>query len=158
LNDPILITTYHNLGSIYRLMENYPLAFDYYEKALEILEAHLPLQHLLLAYTYNQIGLIHCLMKNYTAALSCQRNALTMQEKSVPSDHPSLAKRYFNMAIALEGLQRVEEAIDNVTKAVQILRQTAGTHQRKIRYYQRYLDNLRQKLERHQTRTSRVRT
>lgn len=85
-------------------------------------------------------------MKNYSAAFLSQKNALKIQQETLPDDHPSLAIRYFNMAIALEGLKKYKEAIDNVTRAIQILRETYGTHQRKIRYYQRYLDKLREKL------------
>jgi tetratricopeptide (TPR) repeat protein len=85
-------------------------------------------------------------MKNYKTAFSCQKKALKIQEKILPSDHPLLATRHFNMAVALEGLKRFEEAIDHITRAVEILRQTKGLHQRKIRHYQRYLDKLREKL------------
>ncbi len=85
-------------------------------------------------------------MKNYTAAFSCQKKALEMQEKILSDDHPSLAIRYFNMAIALEGLQRLEEAVDYVTQAIEILRKTSGRHQRKIKHYRQYLDKLREKL------------
>jgi tetratricopeptide (TPR) repeat protein len=64
-----------------------------------------------------------------------------MQDKIVPEDHPSLAIRYFNMAIALEGLKRFKEAVNYIEKAIKILR-----HQRKIKHYQQYLYKLREKL------------
>ncbi|CAF1339840.1 unnamed protein product [Adineta steineri] len=145
-NDLILITTYHNLGSVYCLMKDYPLAIEYYEKSVKILEEFHPLQYSLMAYTYNKIGSVYNLMKNYAVAFSCQKKALKMQEKCISSDNPSLATRHFNMAIALEGLKRFEEAVDHVTQAIEILRKTLGPHQRKIRHYQKYLDKLRQKL------------
>jgi tetratricopeptide (TPR) repeat protein len=69
-----------------------------------------------------------------------------MQDKIVPEDHPSLAIRYFNMAIALEGLKRFKEAVDYIEKAIKILRKTSERHQRKIKHYQQYLYKLREKL------------
>ena len=145
LKDLMLVKTYHNLGSVYCLMDELSSAFHYYEKALEILEAYFPLQQFLLIYTYNKIGSIYYLQENYTAAFSCQAKALEMQEKTVSPDYPSLAVRHFNMALALEGLREYEQATDHVTRAIEILRQTRGTYQHKIRRYQQYLDKLRER-------------
>jgi tetratricopeptide (TPR) repeat protein len=81
-------------------------------------------------------------MKNYSAAYSCQQKALEMQFKIVPDDHPSLAIRYFNMAIALEGLKKFKEAIDHIKQAIEILRKSSGQYHRRIKHYQQHLEKL----------------
>lgn len=144
-NDPILVKIYLNIGSLHQLTNEYPLSLNNYEKALEILEAHLPVQHSLLIYAYNKLGSLYFLMKNYIAAFSCQEKALKIQEKIISSNHPSLAIRHFNMAAASEGLKMNKRAVDHITIAIDILRQAQGKHQHQIRKYQKYLQQLRQK-------------
>ena len=140
--DLLVVATLENLGSTFRSMREYAAANDHYERALEILERAHPRERQRLSRTYNKIGSVYCLMNNYRAALTCQEKALEHLRECVGPDHPSLAVRHFNLAVAFDALNRVTESIGHATRAVEVLQRSNGSHQRKLRRYQHYLDEL----------------
>ena len=144
-DDPKLVPTLHNLASVHTELDEFRTAIEYYERAAHILRQHFPQQRSQLVYNSNKLGIVHCRMRNYAAALSCQEQALELEEQIVSSAHPSLANRHFNMAVALEGLRHYREAAEQVTHAIEILRQAPGVHSRRLRRYQRYLTVLAKK-------------
>ncbi|CAF1588245.1 unnamed protein product, partial [Adineta steineri] len=90
-NDPLLATSYNNIGNVYDKTGEYSKALSFYEKALEIRENILPSNHSSLATSYNNIGLVYKNMGEHQKALSSHEKAFEIYQKCLPSNHPSLA-------------------------------------------------------------------
>ncbi len=71
-------------------MGEYSKVLSYYEKAFEIQQQPLPLNHPDLAMSYNNIGLVYENMGNYLNARSLYERAVDIGQQSLPADHHHL--------------------------------------------------------------------
>ena len=140
-----IATRYNNIGLVLDNLCQYNEALENYKRALEIELVHLPPIHPLLATTYNNIGMIHLKNGNHLDALIYYQNTFEIFERSLPANHPSLANTHHNIAHVLLDLDRTEEAIEHIAQAVDIDRHTLGSDHHRVKQYQQYLDELRQK-------------
>ncbi|CAF1192713.1 unnamed protein product [Adineta steineri] len=89
-NDPLLATSYNNIGNVYEKTGEYSKALSFYEKALEIDQKALSSNHPDLATPYNNIGLVYRNMKDYSKALSYLERALDIFQHTLPPTHPNI--------------------------------------------------------------------
>ncbi|CAF0742646.1 unnamed protein product [Adineta steineri] len=82
-NHPSLASSYNNIGSVYKNIEDY-------SKALEIYQIALPSNHPSLATSYNNIGSAYKNIKDYSKALSYFERALDIKQRRLPPTHPDI--------------------------------------------------------------------
>ena len=117
---------YNNIARVYHDQGNYAKAHQYYEKALEIGEKVLGLNHQIIAIIYNGIGGVYHDQGNYEEAQKYFGKALEIQE-SVPGEkHLSTAKTYNNMAALCRDEGNYEKALQYYRKAFIIGEQVLG--------------------------------
>ena len=74
-------------------------ALENYNKALEIRQKALPLDHRDLADSYNNIGVVYQRMGEHTRALENFNKALQIRQKTLSADHPDFAASYNNTGL-----------------------------------------------------------
>lgn len=141
-NHPSLAITYNNIGHTHELRENYPDALYYYGKALRVQQKVLPPNHLSLAMTYSSIGQMHQLTGDMSLALDYHNNTLGIRTQSLPPNDLLLADSHYHIAIALQGLQRFDEAIKHAQCAVNSARYSSESNQVQVQIYQQYLNKI----------------
>jgi tetratricopeptide (TPR) repeat protein len=72
------------------------------EKALSILQKHLPADHSDLAASYGSIGNIHLCLGHHDQALEYYNLSLKISQKSLPSEHPDIAMTLNNIGTVYE--------------------------------------------------------
>ena len=117
---------YNNIARVYHDQGNYAKAHQYYEKALEIGEKVLGLNHQIIAIIYNGIGGVYHDQGNYEEAQKYFGKALEIQESVLGEKHLSTAKTYNNMANAYRKKGNYEEAYKYFEKALEIYKQILG--------------------------------
>lgn len=118
---------YTNVGlSLYALDDdkeqekNLKESLDNLEKALEILEAHLPKEHPDIAQIYNHIGMVYDRQGKHNDALKCRQAALDIFVKTLPADHPELARAYSSMGNNLCNLKEYAQALEYQLRGLEI--------------------------------------
>ena len=119
-DDPILATSYNNLGSLFYHMGDYPQANSYYQKALAIDEKVLESEHPSLATIYNNLGELFRVIGDFQQANSYYQKAQTIFEKVLEPDHPNLATSYNNLGTLLQDMGDYIEAKTYYQKALVI--------------------------------------
>ena len=92
-NPKALSKLYHNLGSLYYLTAEYPIALQCYLRALRIREDHNDSSNI--AKSYNNIGLVYFEEKNFVEALQFHLRSIAIKEKL--NDHYGMALSYGNI-------------------------------------------------------------
>ncbi len=85
-----LANSCNNIGSLYHNMGEHSKALLFYEKALEIRQKTLLLNHPHLATSYTNIGLVDDNLCEYSKALSYFEGALNILQDSLPPNHPTI--------------------------------------------------------------------
>ncbi|CAF2647691.1 unnamed protein product [Rotaria sp. Silwood2] len=125
-NHSSLATTYNNLGRLYSLMKNGPLALDHQKKALNIQLASLPPDHPQLASSYAAIGTLLLDGKDYDAALPYFIKAEQILELSnVFPDYETLKIVYIALAMIYEEKRMFQVAIRTHKKHFELLQRTS---------------------------------
>ena len=133
----VTATAYHDLGEVYRNLCDYPKAFEYIKRSLDIREKVLGRNHLETAESYNDTGIIYIFQGCYDKASELILKAKTIREEVVGENHPDVAESY--VSLGLLGLKCEDGAtgLDNYSKALIIYKNTLGSEHRKtaIAYY-----------------------
>ena len=83
---------YKNLANIYTSTKQFDLALEYFEKALQIDDKHLPKNDLQLGQTYANMGAMYLSKQNYKEALKHFEKARETFLKRIPSTHVTIEK------------------------------------------------------------------
>lgn len=116
----ITITTYNNMGKVYREMANYSKALECYFKAREVLELNPEKAEYLNAITYRNIGLVYFDRGNYSKALENYLKAVEIQEKVFGVNHIETASSYNNIGSVYRGQGDGIKALEFYRKALEI--------------------------------------
>jgi len=92
------------------------------EAVLQRLGGH----ELMRAWQLNNIGAVRGLRGDHAAELLAQQQALGLKEKALGRDHPDVGISEGNMAVALAGLGRNQEALTHVDRAVALIENGLG--------------------------------
>ena len=111
---------YHQLGYIKDEQGDYKEALRHYDRALEIQQRSLPVNHPSLAISYNNIGSVYDNMGEYSKALSYYEKDLEISEKSLPANHPSLATSYNNIGLVYKNMGKYPKALSFYEKDLEI--------------------------------------
>src|SRR5204863_5063347 len=76
---------------------------------------------LLRAWLLNDIGCVYDLNGNKEAAVRAEQDALTLKGKVLGDRHPDLGISEANLAMALQGLGRNDEALAHVNRSIEII-------------------------------------
>ena len=96
---------------------------------------------------FNNIGIQSCAVFQYPGALLCFEKALETLTDSVSANSELVAKTHDNMATALDGLERVEEAIYSAEQAVSTASSALGPDHPDARAYRNHQEQLLRKLQ-----------
>ncbi len=114
-----LAECYEDLGLTYWNNENYDLAIQYHEQALEIREDLFGETHLLVGDSYNNLGLVDVEDNPYLAASNFEK-ALGIYEQDLGANHPKVAFCLNNLARAQSNLGNFLDAIRYLERAQEI--------------------------------------
>ena len=96
---------------------------------------------------FNDTGIQCCSGSEYSGALFCFEKALETCNTSVPVNSQLVAKTHDHVATALEGLERIEEAICSATQATEIASSALGPAHFDTQDYRNHLDKLMKKFQ-----------
>jgi len=89
----------HNIARLHNSQGDYPIALEWYHKAVDICEKILGEKHPNTAAAYNNIGSTHFAQGDYPKALEWSHKALDVYEKALGKGHPNTAASYNNIAL-----------------------------------------------------------
>ena len=118
--------SYNNIGAVYADQRNYPLALEYYEKALEIWKSVLGEKHPDAALSYNNIGYCYSNQGNYPLAMEYYEKALEIWESIFGEVHHHVANIYFNIAYDYIAQGNYSSALTFCKKALKIFQSIYG--------------------------------
>jgi tetratricopeptide (TPR) repeat protein len=101
-------------------MGKYSKAFSAHEKALEIRQETLPINHRDLAQSFSNIGNVYNEMGEYSKALSFYQKALKIDQQTLSANHPSLAIVHNNIGAVYDNLGEYSKALSSHEKALEI--------------------------------------
>ncbi|UJR24679.1 hypothetical protein I4U23_006052 [Adineta vaga] len=105
---PLISQSYNDLAKVYAMDNNYILAFQYYEKALETVN-NIP------STTYSGLAQIHFQLENYYLALQYLRQAL---ENQPPTAYALIANTYIEIGKIFAKINRKDRASEMFDKAI----------------------------------------
>lgn len=117
-----LAECYEDLGLTYWNNENYDLAIQYHEKALEMRQSLFGKRSLMAGDSYNNLGITHIEESAFQASLYLSR-ARQIYEQELGTDHPKVAYCLLNLARANEELNNYLEALDLIASVQEIWEQ-----------------------------------
>ena len=134
---PDTASAYHDIGEIYRNLCNFPAAFEYQRKALDIRKKHLGEKHAQTAESYNNMALVYYNLGDYDKASEYIFKAKDIREEVVGNDHPDMADSYVNVSYISYRHDDFSQALEFYTKAKDIYEKTLGeeAHKAGIAYY-----------------------
>lgn len=118
-------TTLNNLAGLYRMDGRYDEAIEVFKEAKYIYEANPGAPGDLVASCNNNLGLVYLDQKRYDEALKCFNFAM-IQVGDTPEYAMARATTSGNMAFALAGLGRREEAAEKMENAAELFLAAAG--------------------------------
>ena len=105
---------------------NYPKALEYYQKALEIREKVLGLEHPSTATSYNNIGAVYDSTGDYPKALEYYLKDLQICEKVLGLEHPHTASSHNNIGVVYFNMGDYPKALEYYLKALAIQEKALG--------------------------------
>lgn len=126
IENSVTITTYEDLGKVYRERTNYSKALGHYFKALRILDKSPENTDPLRAITYRNIGLIYFDCGDYSTALENYLIAVGIQEKLFGTDNIETASTYNNIGSVYREQGNGIKAIEFYKKALVIRERYLG--------------------------------
>ncbi len=120
-----LAECYEDLGVTYWNNENYDLAVQYHEKALEMRQSLFGKRSLLAGDSYNNLGITYITENPFQASLYLTR-ARQIYEQELGTDHPKVAYCLLNLARANEELNNHLEALELIGSVQEIWKQQYG--------------------------------
>ncbi|CAF0808680.1 unnamed protein product [Adineta steineri] len=146
--DPYAIAAYAcNIACVLVEQGKYEDAIPYLQRDLQIRKRLCPNRDdLQLSTKYHNLAGAQFRLQKYNKALQNYQKCLEIELKLHSSTHPTIALTYCNMATVLEGLKRLEEAIETIEKAIEHLLLTRNENDEEIQLYKEYKKSLQQKL------------
>ena len=120
-----LAECYEDLGVTYWNNENYNLAIQYHEKALEMRQSLFGKRSLAAGDSYNNLGITYISDNPFQASLYLTR-ARQIYEQELGADHPKVAYCLLNLARANEELNNHPEALELISSVQKIWGQQYG--------------------------------
>lgn len=99
---------------------DYPLALEYYNKALRSAIAAGGPENPDAATAYNNIGYIHDTWKEYSKAIECYSKALEIFEKAYGPEYPGVGTALNNIGLAYKSQDDCSKALDYFEKALDV--------------------------------------
>ncbi|CAF0938075.1 unnamed protein product [Adineta steineri] len=146
--DPYAIAAYAcNIACVLVEQGKYEDAIPYLQRDLQIRKRLCPNRDdIQLSTKYHNLAGAQFRLQKYNKALQNYQKCLAIELKLHSSNHPTIALTYCNMATVLEGLKRLEEAIETIEKAIKHLLLTRNENDEEIQLYKEYKKSLQQKL------------
>ncbi|CAF3689407.1 unnamed protein product [Rotaria sp. Silwood1] len=118
----IIATLFNNLGLLYHARENFQLALENYQNALEIYLLQEPLSPVSNATVYTNIGNALIDLGDYERAFEMYNTALELQllYASLMEDDSGLAQIYNNIAVCYRKNGQYNRSIENYEKSIDI--------------------------------------
>ena len=116
--------TYNAFGVVYQAKQDYWIALDYYQKAIDVQEAALPPTHPDLASIYNNIADVEIHLGHENAALDYIKKTLRILHAHLQSDHPDIGRTYLNMGtiyMRMSNYDKTKECFDKTFKIYKLL-------------------------------------
>ncbi|CAF2549946.1 unnamed protein product [Rotaria sp. Silwood2] len=124
ISDPILCSTYSNIGLILKKRGNYNSALEFLQHALDIdLIAPKPDQ-LEIAILYINIGGVYDAQGKFTEALENYENALEIVRKHLPPCHPLIGATHNNIGLVYSSMKDYSNALIHFKETLQIEQKT----------------------------------
>ena len=120
-----------NLGYVYFSMKKYPIALEYYEKALKIRKTLYDL-HPEIADTYNNIGLCYDIEKDFKQSFQNFYKALKIRKTLLFPEHSDLAVSYSNTAMACIHLNKKYKTHNYLERALVIRKKEYGESSKQV--------------------------
>ncbi|CAF5081981.1 unnamed protein product, partial [Rotaria sp. Silwood1] len=118
----IIATLFNNLGLLYHVRENFQLALENYQNALEIYLLQEPLSPVSNATVYTNIGNALIDLGDYERAFEMYNTALELQllYASLMENDSGLAQIYNNIAVCYRQNGQYDRSIENYEKSIDI--------------------------------------
>ena len=113
--------TCHNMGIVYQMQQQWQLALDAYQRALELKKQHG--QQCELSSTYHQIGMVHQKKQQWSEALNAYQRALEFQEQH------EAGVTYHQIGRVHEEQCQWQEALETYQRALKLYRQHGQQHE-----------------------------
>ena len=104
----------------------YSKAQPLYEKALQIRQKTLGLEHLNTAQSLNNLGVLYYHLKEYDKALPLFERALAIREKAAGPEHPDTAATLNNLGLLYKDMGTPDKALNFYQQALQIREKALG--------------------------------
>jgi|GEM_PF-3113571 len=110
----------NNIGTVYRQMEEYVKAQQFYEESLEIRIKVFGEMSAEVAQTTFNLGNLYLAIGNYTAAAQAYNQTLKIEQEYYGKDHPHVANTWVAIASLRAKQGKYQEEIDLLNKALNI--------------------------------------
>ena len=136
-----------NIASVLIKLRRYKEAINYLELDLQIKQKlHPNDDHPDVAAKYHNLAGAQYKLHQYSQALQNYQKCLNIELKCHSPTNPTVSVTYYNMATALEELQRLQEAKEALEKAIARLILTKQEDDEDLKMQRRYLQHLDQKI------------
>ena len=119
-NPLTLASVYNNIGLAYAGLEDHSSALMYQEKALQLHQDTLPVDHPDFAASLNNIGMAYAQQGKQDSALEYLKRALVIREKLYHENHPSIVTSCNNIGGLFSAKGNYDEALKYLYRAVSI--------------------------------------
>ena len=119
--DPVLATSYNNIGDTYLRLKDHDNALKYLQHALDIRLKGTTSTHTDLAAIYSNLGTLYLEINETKKALEMYEKALEIDTQVLPENHISLVTSYQNMANSYMECGELTEALVYCEKALDIM-------------------------------------
>jgi tetratricopeptide (TPR) repeat protein len=116
-----LAISYNNISMIYSNLGKKELAFEFLEKACEVIENSMNIDYLLLSKIYNNQSILYLNIMKLDIALEYAKKASTIKEKELDNNHNSLAITYGNISLIYQEFKKFNDALEYSNKSIGIL-------------------------------------
>lgn len=118
--DQAAAAAFHELGTVYHKLGDYPKAEDYLEKTLTIMKKDLNPDCMNIAVCYNSLAMLYIDMGNYPKALEYQKKDLALTIKFLGPDHQVTARAYNSLASVYQVMGNYPKALEYYEEALKI--------------------------------------
>ncbi len=101
---------YGYIGIMYKNLNQYDKALEYYGLAIEIRKKYLGEDHIEVSDTYNNIGYALYKKDLFNEAMEIHRKALNIRQNQLPKNHPKVLQSIEHIGLNYGGLEEFEEA------------------------------------------------
>jgi tetratricopeptide (TPR) repeat protein len=110
------------MSNVYRNEKKYSKALENVEKALAILQKHLPADQYALASSHGNIGNIHLCLGHLDQTLIHHNHSLRISKQSLSPQHPDIAMTLNNTGTVYEDKNEYQQALSYFEQAAAIYR------------------------------------